>query len=152
MEGEPDNGAAPGQSTGDDRRAHPRFSVHEEAQMLLVGHGHAADCRVLDLSLQGCRLHCDAKISFPLHARVEITFTINRIPFRLGGVIQRNNGTGDLGVRFPEMTGHRRAEWAEIVAEVQQRAVARADHEAAREALRTMVKEAVRRGEQSGRP
>lgn len=137
---------------GRDRRAHPRFAVDEEARMLVVGSGHAADCRVLDLSLEGCRLHCGGRLSPPLQTRVEITFTINGIPFRLGGTVQRNNGSGELGVKFPEMTEHRKAEWAEIVTEVQERAAAHADRLAARENIRTLVKEAVRRGDSEVRP
>jgi hypothetical protein len=133
------------QGRGEDRRAHPRFSVDEEARMLLVGHGYSSECRVLDLSIEGCRLHSSGRILPALHTRVEITFTINGIPFRVGGTVQRNNGAGELGVRFPDMTDHRRAEWAEIVAEVQQRAAVRAVREAAREAIRTRIHEAARR-------
>jgi hypothetical protein len=132
---------------GRDRRAHPRFAVDEEAHMLRVGHGRSHECRVLDLSLEGCRLQCVARIAPPLQSRVEVTFTINGIPFRLGGEIQRSNGSGELGVRFSEMTVHRKAEWVEIVAEVQERAALRANRAAAREAVRTLVKEALRRGE-----
>lgn len=147
QEGEGGSGGTPGQSRGEDRRAHPRYSVDEEAHLLLVGHGQAAECRVLDLSLEGCRLLCAGRISPALQSRVEITFTINGIPFRLGGVVQRNNGSGELGVRFPEMTAHRKAEWVEIVEEVQQRAAVRGDRLAAREVVLLKVKEAVRRGE-----
>ncbi len=141
------NKAGSNGARGEDRRAHPRFSVDEEARMLLVGHGHSSECRVLDLSIEGCRLQFCGRILPALQMRVEITFTINRIPFRVGGVIQRNSGLGELGVRFPDMTAHRKAEWAEIVAEVQERAVAKAGRAAAREAVRAIVQEAVRRRE-----
>lgn len=116
-----------------DRRAHPRFEVDQDAGMLLVDHGLALECRILDLSLEGCRLRAVGRLPEGLHARVEVTFTINGIPLRMGGQTLRSNGTGEVGVRFIGVSAHRRAEWAEVVDEVQEQAAVKAA-EAARAA------------------
>ncbi|MGA3082995.1 MAG: hypothetical protein ABSD44_16715, partial [Terracidiphilus sp.] len=41
------------------RRAVPRFGMDEDAHLLLVIHGSTVPCRVLDLSLTGCRVRTE---------------------------------------------------------------------------------------------
>jgi len=108
------------------RRAHPRYSVDEEGRVQLVEHGLAMQSRILDLSLEGCRVRLTGQLPAGLHAGVEMTFTINGIPFRMGGAILRSDGSGELGIRFAQISAYRQAEWAEIVDEVQAIAAARA--------------------------
>ena len=104
---------------GADRRRHPRYTVDEAAHLLLVDHGLDLECRVLDMSLEGCRLHAEEDLPEVFHVRVEVTFQINGIPFRLGGTIRRVTAAQDLGISFVEMSARRHAEWAEVLAEVQ---------------------------------
>jgi hypothetical protein len=115
-----------------DRRAHPRYAVDEEAWLLVVGHGLSMNCRVLDLSVEGCRMHSTARLPAGIRIHVEVTFSINRIPFRMGGIIQRCDGCGEVGVRFVNVTARRHAEWVEVVEEMQAFFAAKAQEEAAR--------------------
>ena len=101
------------------RRSSPRFAVDAEANLLLVGHGLSMTCRVLDLSLQGCRMHTGSRIPAGIHVIVEVTFSVNRIPFRLAGTIQRSNGEDEVGIQFSPMGARRMEEWTEVVNEVQ---------------------------------
>jgi PilZ domain len=103
----------------EDRRAHPRVAVDEQAWLSIVEHGLAMPCRILDLSMQGCRVRAGGPLPQGLQACVEITFTINRIPFRLGGRVMRSSGNGELGIAFVGMSLHRQTDWAEVVDEVQ---------------------------------
>jgi hypothetical protein len=115
-----------------DRRSSPRFAVDAEARLLLVGHGLCMNCRVLDLSLNGCRMQTGGGIPAGIHVLVEVTFTVNRIPFRLPGVIRRSNGEGEVGIEFAGMSARRREEWAEVVNEVEAIAALKAAEEAAK--------------------
>lgn len=100
-----------------ERRAHPRFAVAADADLLLVEHGLTLRGQILDLSLEGCRILTDKPLPDAMRARVEVTFRINGMPFRLGGNIQRSNGC-ELGLRFAGLSPHRQQEWVEVVTEV----------------------------------
>ena len=102
-----------------ERRTHPRFCVDQAARLRLVEHGLTLPSRILDLSLEGCGVHVQGQLPAGLRAGIEMTFTINGIPFRIGGTIVRIGGGGELGIRFAHGCAHRQAQWAEIVAEVQ---------------------------------
>jgi len=115
------------------RRRVPRFDVKEPATLALVSHGSRCQCRILDLSLGGCRLHCDEKMTLGVSTRVEVSFKVNGIVLRFPGVVQWNDGHHLVGVRFSEMSSRRRDELAEILAEVNEENVARAAKEAAAE-------------------
>jgi len=109
---------APAGTGGAERRKHPRFTVDEDASLLLVDHGLTVQCRVLDLSLEGCRMCSEEPLPEGIHVRVEATFQINGIPFRLAGLIQRTTQERDVGIRFMDLSQRRRAEWAEVLGEV----------------------------------
>ncbi len=128
-----------------DRRAFPRCAVDEEAGLLLVEHGLRLVCRVLDLSMEGCRIRTAQRLPIGIHVRVEVTFTINGIPFRMAGLIQRSNSEYEVGIRFVDVTPRRKAEWAEVVGEMQEALAIKARKEAARaeeEAVRAKEKAA----------
>ena len=121
-----------------DRRSSPRFAVDAEAKLLLVGHGLSMNCRVLDLSLKGCRMRTGGGIPAGIHVLVEVTFSVNRIPLRLGGVIRRSNGEDEVGIEFTGMSARRMEEWAEVVNEVEAVAALKAAEEAAKAAERAV--------------
>lgn len=121
------------------RRLTPRFAVDAEAMLFLVGHGLSVNCRVLDLSLRGCRVHTGGEIPAGIHVLVEITFSVNKIPFRLPGVIRRSNGEGEVGIEFSAMSVRRMAEWAEVVTEVESTLALKAEQEAAKAAERAQM-------------
>jgi len=114
------------------RRSSPRFAVDAEARLLLVGHGLSMNCRVVDLSLNGCRMQTGGRIPAGIHVLVEVTLSVNRIPFRLPGVIRRSNGEGEVGIEFAGMSARRREEWAEVVNEVEAIWAEKAEEEAAK--------------------
>jgi hypothetical protein len=113
------------------RRQIPRFDVDEPAAMLLVAHDARRLCRILDLSLGGCRLHSDEKLIVGVSMRVEVSFKVNGIVLRFPGVVQWTDGRHMAGVRVAEMSRRRRDELTEILAEVKDENAARAAKEAA---------------------
>lgn len=111
--------------TAQDRRSSPRFSIDTEATLVVVGHGLSMTCRVLDLSRSGCRMRTEGSIPAGVQVLVEVTFSVNRIPFRIAGVTRRSNGSDEVGIEFTDMSPRRTAEWAEVVDEVQALVAAR---------------------------
>ena len=103
-----------------DRRMHPRYSIDAEAGLQLVGHERAFNCRILDLSLEGCCMRAEGRFPSHLRCQVEVTFKVNGLPFRLGGLIQRCSNSNEVGIRFVGVSARRMAEWGELVAEVEE--------------------------------
>jgi len=114
------------------RRAHPRFDLDQEATLLFVSHGLPLPCRILDLSLKGCRARISEPVSTAIGLRVEIAFKVNSIAFRFTGVIQWTNGRGMVGIRFVDMIPRRLGELAEVIDEMQVAAIAKAREESAK--------------------
>jgi c-di-GMP-binding flagellar brake protein YcgR len=115
------------------RRQIPRFDVDEPAAMLVVSHGTRCQCRILDLSLGGCRLYTDDRVEVSVSTRVEVSFKVNGIVLRFPGTVQWTDGRHMVGVRFAEMSSRRRDELSEILNEVDEENTARAAKEAAAE-------------------
>ncbi|MGD1061798.1 MAG: hypothetical protein ABR860_00945, partial [Terracidiphilus sp.] len=61
---------------GQERRAHPRYSVDEESLLVLVNHGMPAKARLVDLSFEGCRVRTLEKFNGNAGWPVEITFKV----------------------------------------------------------------------------
>jgi hypothetical protein len=109
-----------------DRRAHPRYSVDEDSVMLLMGQSIPWQSRVVDLSMEGCRVrtreHCSARAK----SRVEVCFKANGISFRFSGVVEWTDGLNLLGIRFVNMIPRRRVGLAAVIDKMAAAAAARA--------------------------
>jgi c-di-GMP-binding flagellar brake protein YcgR len=147
----------------ENRRAVPRFDVDEDAHILLVKHGSTLPCRVVDLSLNGCRMR--AKERFPAGAmvRVEVSFRVRGLAFRFSGMTQWTDGQSLVGIRFLDVPARRKEELVEALSEVEEENAAKAaklaaekqaaeEEAAAREAASTPVAEQAEEEEQEQSP
>ena len=114
------------------RRACPRFDLDEEATLFFVSHGLPLSSRILDLSIEGCRVRCPGTVSTTIGLRVEIAFKVDGIAFRFSGIVQWTNGRNLVGIRFVDMIPRRRGELAEVIDELHAAAIAKAREEAAK--------------------
>jgi len=116
---------------GAERRTRTRFDVDEDSQLLLVNHGLLVESRILDLSLDGCRMYTTDRFTAGLHARVELSFKINGIDFRFCGLTQWTDGQHQVGIRFVDVSARRRGDLAEVISEVEAAITAKAEELAA---------------------
>jgi c-di-GMP-binding flagellar brake protein YcgR len=116
-------------------RAVPRFEVEADALLLLVAHGATLPCRVVDLSLSGCRLRTRERFPAGAKLRVEVTFRVRGLAFRFCGVTQWTDGRNQVGVRFVDLSERRKEEFLEAIGEVEAEDAAKraAEREAAEE-------------------
>ena len=114
-----------------ERRAQLRQAVDENATLLLVSQGSRVPCRIIELSLEGCRLRTRERFPASIPIRVEVTFTINGIAFRFSGVAEWTDGLNLVGVQLVDMPFRRRDELAEVLCEVEAENAARAEKKAA---------------------
>jgi len=115
----------------DHLRKRPRFAVDEEAELLLVDHGLPLRCRIIDLSLEGCRTRTRERYPAGLGVRVELIFRVNGIVFRFCGAVRWTDGLNSVGIQFVGVSARRIAELAEVLGEVQEDLAARAAREQA---------------------
>jgi hypothetical protein len=100
------------------RRNTPRYGVDGEARLLLVQHGSIHPCRIVDLSLTGCRLRTKEKFPAGAKLRVEISFKVRGLAFRFSGVTQWTDGRHLAGIRFVDVPLRRREDLVEALGEV----------------------------------
>jgi c-di-GMP-binding flagellar brake protein YcgR len=119
-------------ATGEqNRRAAPRHGVDEDASLLLVIHGSAISCHIVDLSLGGCRLRTIERFTAGSRVRVEVSFKVRGLAFRFSGITQWTDGRHLVGIRFVDVPARRREELVEALCEVEAENAARAAKEAA---------------------
>jgi c-di-GMP-binding flagellar brake protein YcgR len=114
-----------------ERRANPRHVVDEDAMLLFLNHSFSVPCRIVELSLGGCRLQIGERFLAGILVRVEVTFKVNGIAFRFSGVTEWTEDEHLTGIRFVNMTSRRREELAEVLCEVEADNVAKAAKQAA---------------------
>jgi c-di-GMP-binding flagellar brake protein YcgR len=102
-----------------EHRRRPRHAVDQEASLLVVSRNAPVQCRVVDLSDGGCKVRTRERFPAPIHARVEVSFKVNGIAFRLSGVVQWTDGRNQAGLRFGAMSSRRLQELAEVLGEVE---------------------------------
>jgi hypothetical protein len=100
------------------RRRHQRYAVEEAASLLLIRHGSAIPCRLLDLSLGGCRLHSSKPFLAGPMVRVEVIFKVLGEPLRIAGVTQWTKSNEFLGIRFLDMSERKRAKLLQLIEEI----------------------------------
>jgi c-di-GMP-binding flagellar brake protein YcgR len=119
------------QAQGQDRRIMPRCPVDEEAALLLVGRGNRMQCRIVELSLTGCRMSIRERLLAGSGTRVEATFKVQGIAFRFGGEIEWADDENLVGIRFVDLILRRRDELIEVLCELEAEAAAKREKEVA---------------------
>lgn len=103
-----------------DRRLQQRQELDTSATVLLVNVGSELRGRILDLSLNGCRIRTDSPFPVGIYTRVESEFYLLGLPFRLGGVIQSIHDRHTVGIRFLDLSDRKRRQLLELIAEIRE--------------------------------
>ncbi len=102
-----------------DRRIMPRCVVDEEAMLLLVDHGSCVGCRIVELSMDGCRISTRARFPAGMDVRIEATFRMRGVGFQISGVAEWNSAAGLVGIRFADLPVHTRDELVRVLCELE---------------------------------
>ncbi len=96
----------------------PRCRVDAEATVFFVSLGSEIPCRMVELSLGGCRVEMKQRVPGGVGVSVEATFKIQGIVFRLSGLTEWTAGK-IAGLSFGPMSSRRRDDLMEILCEVE---------------------------------
>jgi hypothetical protein len=110
----------------EDHRAASRYGVDEEAHLLLVKQNRIVPCRILDLSLGGCRVQNLQRLPVESMMCVEVNFKVKGLPFRFCGLVQWTDCQHLAGIRFAGVPKRRRDELVETLSEIKVATDARA--------------------------
>jgi hypothetical protein len=103
-----------------DRRAQARHPVDTSAAILLIKVGSRLSGRIVDLSAGGCRILCDERFPVGIYTRVETEFSLEGLPFRLGGVVQAIHDRHTVGIRFLDMSRRKLEQIEQLIHEIEE--------------------------------
>jgi hypothetical protein len=98
---------------------------------LLLSKGSFIAGRMIELSVEGCRLRTTHPFTAGSKTRVEIAFRIHGIAFRFGGVIEWVLDEHLVGMRFLDVPSRSRVELSDVLLETEADQAAKAAKEAA---------------------
>jgi hypothetical protein len=101
-----------------ERRGMPRCKVDADATLLVLSTGAQMPCRIVELSLGGCRIEMQQRVSLGASAAVEATFKLQGVAFRLSGFTEWTAGR-IIGLSFGPMSSRRRDDLVEVLCEVE---------------------------------
>lgn len=100
------------------RRRHPRRECSGDAEVVVVVGALPIHAKVVDLSVEGCRIVLDKGQSLAEDTRVELTFRVNQLPFRVWGVTKAVRKDTSIGLHFPALTNRVRVQLEDLVEEL----------------------------------
>lgn len=102
-----------------DRRGQPRFEAYGAASLLLSPK-RILECRLTDLSLEGCRLRTIERFNAEPGLRVQVAFRVHGLGFKFAGITEWANRWNQVGIRFIEVPRRCRADLAELIGELKE--------------------------------
>ena len=100
-------------------RSLPRYAVNAEATVVIVNQGPSLSGRIVELSLDGCRLNADGDCPLATPASIEVMFKLRGMGFRLGGTMQWTEARKTAGIQFGPMAPRRRDILLDLLAELE---------------------------------
>ncbi len=97
-----------------------RHAVDEAASLLLVHQGAAIACRLVDLSLGGCKIRAEEPFLAGPRVRVEVVFKVIGETFRIAGVTQWTRERRWVGIRFLDVNERRRSALIQLIDEIKE--------------------------------
>ena len=104
---------------GPENRLHPRFPCSGYALVQRPGASVKYNARILNLSLQGCRIELTAQADLEVEEEVDATFTVNHLPFLVRGQIRYIQPNGILGIQFLHLSSRGQMQLVELLTEIE---------------------------------
>jgi hypothetical protein len=114
---EPDSVNGPADASTEHRR-YPRYEVDGDSALVFIDLGLTRPCKIVDLSIEGCRVIVEERLPGKAGARVEAAFKLKGMAFRFNGVLRWTDGRRQAGIQFIDMIPRRRADLAELIGEI----------------------------------
>lgn len=101
-----------------ERRRNPRFRCTGRADVLLAVDASPLPATIVEVSSGGCLIVLHQSQSVVQNAPVELTFKVNRLPFRIRGQAAAIRSDTTVGFQFTRMSERVRAQLEELIEEL----------------------------------
>jgi len=109
----------PGKETmEDDKRLDPRFECVGTASLQVVGELDHYPGKIEDLSVRGCLIALKDPVPLTIDTKVELTFEVNHLPFRLQAHVRAVRRGRRIGFQFAPMIARRRQQVEDLIEEL----------------------------------
>jgi PilZ domain len=100
------------------KRRHQRHECSGDAQVVVVVGTVPLPAKVLELSIEGCRIMLGKGQTIADETKVELAFSVNRLPFRVWGVAKGTRQDGSIGFHFPALSQRVRNQLEDLAEEL----------------------------------
>lgn len=108
-----------------ENRRTPRFECTGVASVQMTPLGPHCAARILDLSAGGCRIALEKPHRLAKGMKIDLTFNVNHLPFRVWGLVKAIRADRTIGLEFPPMSDRVRERLGELIGELKDRVPAR---------------------------
>ena len=103
-----------------DQRRYPRLRCAGTAEVIFSFDAEPCPARIADLSVEGCRLILLKPEELENNDRIELTFTVNQLPFRVLGQVKAVRSPTEFGLHFPQLGKTARGRLCDLIEELQE--------------------------------
>jgi hypothetical protein len=101
-----------------DRRRNPRFGCTGHADVLLAADAPLLPARIVNVSKGGCLIELQKSQSLDQSTSAELTFEVNRLPFRIRVRAAGIRSDTMIGFEFPVLSERVRGQLEELIEEL----------------------------------
>lgn len=102
----------------EEKRIFQRSTCEGTAELQLFVNAPTLSARIVNLSVEGCFIVLSKPVWLPLDSPVELTFNVNRLPFRVRGILKSNQLGKSLGFHFPILSKRVHLQLEDLVEEL----------------------------------
>ncbi len=103
-----------------EQRRYPRLRCTGTAEVFMSVNAEPCPARIADLSVEGCRLFLLKPEELENNDRIELTFVINQLPFRVMGQVKAVRSPTEFGLHFPALSKTARGRLGDLIEELQE--------------------------------
>ncbi len=107
-------------SVGSEQRRHPRLQCQGVAQVHLAVDAEPCSARIVNLSVEGCLAILQQPHDLEKDDLLELTFSVNQLPFRVKGQVKSIRSETTVGFQFPALSARVRRQLEDLVEELEE--------------------------------
>jgi c-di-GMP-binding flagellar brake protein YcgR len=101
-----------------EKREYARFACAGSAEVTLSAGTAPLAATILDISKEGCLLTLKVNKLIPAETRLEVSFEVNRLRFRVRGTLKSHRNNGRIGIQFLNVNPRICRQLAELIDEM----------------------------------